>query len=72
MSNGAVNWESERLALAKKGIILRGGGADEAPPVYRPLNSVLEAHRGTVEIVATLHPVIVVMAGPDTEDPWKD
>ena len=72
LSNGLVDFDAERRTLAARGIILRGAGADEAPPVYRPLRSVLEAHAGTIDIVHTLTPRIVVMAGSDEYDPYKD
>ncbi|MGE3519218.1 MAG: RtcB family protein, partial [Vicinamibacterales bacterium] len=47
-SNGLVDFEAEKAKLSARGIILRGAGADEAPPVYRPLRSVLEAHADTI------------------------
>jgi tRNA-splicing ligase RtcB (3'-phosphate/5'-hydroxy nucleic acid ligase) len=52
----------------------RGGDVDESPFVYRPLRSVLDAHvaTGTAEIVTTLLPVAVCMAGSDVRDPYKD
>jgi tRNA-splicing ligase RtcB len=53
-------------------VILRGGGLDEAPQAYRRLTDVLAAQRGTVEVVHTLRPLIVVMAGPNEFDPYKD
>jgi tRNA-splicing ligase RtcB len=72
MSNGAVDFDAEKLKLVELGVILRGAGADEAPPVYRKLQSVLDAHVGTIEIMHTLKPRIVVMAGGDEIDPYKD
>lgn len=69
---GLVDFSAERAKLTERGIILRGAGADEAPPVYRPLRSVLEAHAETIEIVHTLTPRVVVMAGGDEFDPYKD
>jgi tRNA-splicing ligase RtcB len=72
ITTGRVNFDAERAKLLKRGIVLRGAGADEAPPVYRPLQTVLDAHAGTVEIVHTLSPRIVVMAGGDEYDPYKD
>lgn len=71
-ANGLVDFDTEKLKLYERGIILRGAGADEAPPVYRQLQSVLDAHAGTIEIVHTLQPRIVVMAGGDIIDPYKD
>lgn len=72
LANGLVDFDAEKSRLSERGIILRGAGADEAPPVYRPLQSVLDAHAGTIEIVHTLQPRIVVMAGGDEFDPYKD
>lgn len=71
-SGGAVDFEAEKAKLTERGIVLLGAGADEAPPVYRPLRSVLDAHAGTIEIVDTLTPRVVVMAGGDVVDPYKD
>jgi tRNA-splicing ligase RtcB len=58
--------------VREKGVILRGGGLDESPHAYRRLPQVLEAQKGTIEILHTLRPLIVVMAGPDLYDPYKD
>ncbi|BDG59600.1 RtcB family protein [Caldinitratiruptor microaerophilus] len=69
---GAVSEEAMRQAVRGYGVELRGGGPDEAPQVYRPLQEVLDAHRGTLEIVHVLRPIGVAMAGPEEEDPYKD
>lgn len=58
--------------LAERGVILRGGGLDESPHAYRRLPDVLRDCGDTVEIVHTLRPVIVVMAGANEFDPYKD
>jgi tRNA-splicing ligase RtcB (3'-phosphate/5'-hydroxy nucleic acid ligase) len=58
--------------VRQKGVILRGGGLDESPHVYRRLPEVLAAQKGTIEILHTLRPLIVVMAGADLFDPYKD
>jgi tRNA-splicing ligase RtcB (3'-phosphate/5'-hydroxy nucleic acid ligase) len=71
-TGGLVDFEAVKRDLDSRGIILRGAGADEAPQVYRPLRSVLDAHRDTIEIVHTLKPLIVVMAGADEYDPYRD
>jgi len=55
-----------------KGVVLRGGGLDESPHAYRRLPDVLEAQQGTVEILHTLKPLVVVMAGANEFDPYKD
>ena len=58
--------------VKKAGIYLRGGGRDESPHVYRRLPDVLEAQGDTVEVLHTLTPIVVVMAGDDIRDPYKD
>lgn len=72
LGDGLVDFPLEQQKLVDRGIILRGAGADEAPPVYRALQSVLDAHVGTIKILHTLQPRVVVMAGSDEHDPWKD
>lgn len=72
LGGGLVDFAAEKAKLDARGIVLRGAGADEAPPVYRPLQSVLDAHAGTIEVAHVLQPRIVVMAGADVHDPWKD
>ncbi|MBX3352211.1 MAG: RtcB family protein [Phycisphaeraceae bacterium] len=69
---GAVNFRKVEHELADMGVELRGGGADEAPQVYRKLRTVLDAHAGTIEIERVLRPIVVVMAGEDEHDPYKD
>jgi tRNA-splicing ligase RtcB len=69
---GAIDFDAALRDLDRRGIILRGGGADEAPGVYRPLSDVLTAHAGTIDIEHTLTPRIVVMAGADVRDPYRD
>ena len=71
-TGGQVDFQGEKQKLQSRGIILRGAGADEAPPVYRPLESVLQAHAGTIDVVHRLQPRVVVMAGSDEFDPYKD
>lgn len=58
--------------LREKGVILRGGGVDEAPQAYRRLPEVLASQRGTVKVLHTLHPIIVCMAPATEIDPYKD
>lgn len=72
VSEGAVDFSAVQKRMADKGIILRGAGADEAPEVYKKLSDVLAEHTGTVEVLHTLEPLIVCMAGSDEYDPYKD
>jgi tRNA-splicing ligase RtcB (3'-phosphate/5'-hydroxy nucleic acid ligase) len=58
--------------LAKKGVVRRGGDVDESPQVYRRLGRVLEAQGETIEVVHTLSPMVVAMAGAGDRDPYKD
>jgi tRNA-splicing ligase RtcB len=69
---GAVSDEMMHGVLDAQGVQLRGGGRDEAPQVYRPLQSVLDAHADSIEVVHVMHPLGVVMAGSDVYDPFKD
>ena len=69
---GIIDMDAVRRDLARRGIELRGGGADEAPAVYRRLRPVLEAHSGSIEILHVLEPIGVAMAAPDEYDPYKD
>jgi len=67
-----VDFRSVQDRVRARGTILRGAGADEAPEVYRKLADVLAPHAGTIAIEHTLRPRIVVMAGADEHDPYKD
>ena len=69
---GAVDWSAVQSEVRANGVELRGGGADEAPEVYKNLDDVLGHHNGTIRILQRLRPVGVAMAGIDTYDPYKD
>jgi len=69
---GAISREMMLEWVQQKGVVLRGGGADESPHVYRRLPEVLAAQGPTVEVLHVLHPLIVVMAGAEEFDPYKD
>lgn len=69
---GKVNFEEVKNRVSSKGIILKGAGADEAPEVYKSLKEVLELHKNTIEVIHTLKPLIVCMAGSEEFDPYKD
>jgi tRNA-splicing ligase RtcB len=71
-SPGKVSWEMLREWVGGKGVILRGGGLDESPHAYRRLPDVLAAQGSTVQVLHTLRPIIVVMAGENEHDPYKD
>jgi len=52
--------------------VLVGGGADEAPEVYKRVPDMLAAHGDTIRVKHTLCPLGVAMAGRDVRDPYKD
>jgi tRNA-splicing ligase RtcB (3'-phosphate/5'-hydroxy nucleic acid ligase) len=69
---GVVDWPAVQARLRDQGIVLIGGGADEAPEVYKRLPRVLDAHAGSIRIKHTLRPLGVAMASRDVKDPYKD
>ena len=69
---GLVDWPAVQARLREQGIVLVGGGADEAPEVYKRLPDVLAAHAGSIRVKHTLRPLGVAMAGRDVHDPYKD
>jgi hypothetical protein len=69
---GRVDWPAVQERLREQGIVLVGGGADEAPEVYKRLPGVLAAHGDTIRVKHTLRPLGVAMAGRDVYDPYKD
>ena len=69
---GLVDWPAVQARLREQRIVLAGGGADEAPEVYKRLPDVLAAHSGSIRVKHTLRPLGVAMAGADVFDPYKD
>jgi tRNA-splicing ligase RtcB len=72
VSPGRVDWPAVQARLREQGIVLVGGGADEAPEVYKRLPDVLAAHGDTIRVKHILRPLGVAMAGRDVHDPYKD
>ena len=69
---GLVSPDMMQSWIRRKGVVLRGGSLDESPHVYRRLKDVLAAQGDTIEQLHTLRPLIVVMAGEDEHDPYRD
>jgi tRNA-splicing ligase RtcB len=69
---GLVSPEMMKEWVQREGVLLRGGGLDESPHVYRRLVDVLTYHADTVEVEHWLKPLGVAMAGADVYDPYKD
>ena len=72
LTPGLVDWPAVQARLREQGIVVVGGGADEAPEVYKRLPDVLAAHAGSIRVLHTLRPLGVAMAGRDVRDPYKD
>ena len=72
ISRGLVDWPAVQARLREQGIVVVGGGADEAPEVYKRLPEVLAAHGDSIRVKHTLRPLGVAMAGRDVFDPYKD
>ena len=58
--------------LEKKGVLRVGGDLDESPMAYRRLDAVLAHHAGGVKVTHRLEPILVMMAGREVRDPYKD
>jgi tRNA-splicing ligase RtcB len=71
-SPGAISRAMLEQWIGQKHVILRGGGVDEAPQVYRRLTNVLASQGDTVDVVHTLHPIVVAMAPEKEFDRYKD
>lgn len=69
---GRVRHDEWQSWIRDKGVTLVGADLDEAPQSYRRLPDVLAAHEGTIEIMHTLSPFGVIMAGANEFDPYKD
>jgi len=81
---GKMNWKTKKRiggeitqhemdeAVKDYGVELRGAGTDESPFVYRKLQTVLDAHEDTIDILHVLKPIGVCMAGANEYDPYKD
>jgi len=69
---GRVDWPAVQARLREEGIVLLGGGADEAPEAYKRLPDVLASHAGSVRVKHRLRPLGVAMASRDVQDPYKD
>ena len=63
LKRGKVSRQMMNDWVDRKGVVLRGGGRDESPHVYRRLPDVLAAQGETVRVLHTLRPLVVVMAG---------
>ena len=71
-SDGMISREMMMEWVSNAGVALRGAGTDESPHCYKRLPEVLQHHQPTIEVLHTLHPIGVAMAGADEFDPYRD
>ena len=69
---GAISRQMMNDWIRERGVELRGAGTDESPHCYKRLPEVLAHHQSTVNILHTLTPLGVAMAGENEFDPYKD
>jgi tRNA-splicing ligase RtcB (3'-phosphate/5'-hydroxy nucleic acid ligase) len=69
---GLVTKEMMGDWISKYGVELRGAGVDESPHCYKRIVDVLKAHSDSIDILHTLTPIGVAMAGEKDFDPYKD
>jgi len=72
ISQGQISLRMMMDWVNDKGVELRGAGTDESPHCYKRLDDVLKWHHKTIEILHTLTPIGVAMAGEDEYDPYMD
>lgn len=71
-SGGQVSVEDMMEWVDSAGVTLRGAGTDESPQAYKRLPGVLNHHSSSINILRTLTPIGVAMAGSEENDPYKD
>jgi tRNA-splicing ligase RtcB len=71
-AEGMISREMMMEWVSEAGVTLRGAGTDESPHCYKRLPEVLKYHEPTIEVLHTLHPIGVAMAGADEFDPYRD
>jgi tRNA-splicing ligase RtcB len=59
--------ERDRL-LKERGVTLLGGGMDESPQAYKPIEQVIRSQLDLVDIVATFTPIMVRMSDDDSKE----
>jgi tRNA-splicing ligase RtcB len=73
VSEGAISNEMmKEWVVDRARVELRGGGVDESPHCYKRLSEVLDFHKESIQVIHTLTPMGVAMAGSGEFDPYKD
>ncbi len=69
---GLVNRDEHHEWMRRANVEVRGGDYDESPLAYKRIEDVLDYHKDTINILHTLKPIGVCMAGKNEFDPYKD
>lgn len=72
LTEGLVKRSDHDEWIKRVGVEVRGGDLDESPYAYKRIESVLQDHSGTINILHTLYPIGVAMADEREFDPYKD
>lgn len=72
LTEGRITRAMMQRWLDRRGVELRGAGADESPHCYKRIEEVLRYHDGTIRVVHVLEPIGVAMAAADEIDPFRD
>ncbi len=64
-----ITYEHHMDYLLKHGIDLIGGGLDEAPQAYKPIDAVMEEQKDLVDVLGKFQPKIVRMASEESLNP---
>ena len=59
---GAISRVTRDEYLRERGVTLLGGGMDESPQAYKPIDSVIAAQHDLVDVIGKFMPRIVRMA----------
>ena len=69
---GRVSQSAHDDWIKRVRVAVRGGDLDESPYAYKRIEQVIEAHKGTINIIHILTPIGVAMADSRDFDPYKD
>lgn len=64
-ASSIISKREMKKELEKHGVTLIGGGLDEAPMAYKDIHQVMRYQENLVQIIASFHPKIVRMEGPE-------
>ncbi len=70
-TEGKVSKEMMSEWIKEKGVELRGAGTDESPHCYKRLSNVIRYHDQIMNVLHTLRPIAVAMAGDNEFDPFR-